>query len=86
MGEQFGTIMAETTAVGTQDEKVGLGKKSMSFFDAVVREMRKVSWPSREALQDATVITLAMCVLIALFTFGVDKIFEVIIRTLFRVL
>ena len=78
--------MADNTAVGTVEEKAGLGKNSISFFDAVVREMRKVSWPRRESLQDATIITLALCLLIALFTFGVDKIFETIIRTLFRVL
>jgi preprotein translocase subunit SecE len=77
--------MAETTAIAQPSEKQGLGSKGMSFFNDVAREMRKVSWPKRDELQDATVITLVLCVLLAFFTFGVDKIFEVIIRGLFNI-
>ena len=76
--------MAETTVVAQPGEKQGLGKKSFSFFTDVAREMRKVSWPKRNELQDATMITLVLCVVLALFTFGVDKIFETIIRGIFR--
>jgi preprotein translocase subunit SecE len=76
--------MAETTVIAQPGEKQGLGKKSFSFFNDVAREMRKVSWPKRAELQDATVITLVLCVVLALFTFGVDKIFETIIRGIFR--
>jgi len=76
--------MAETTAVIQPGEKQGLKAKSFTFFTDVAREMRKVSWPKREELQDATVITLVLCVLLAAFTFGVDKLFETIIRGLFR--
>ena len=76
--------MAETTIVAQPGEKQGLGKKSFSFFTDVAREMRKVSWPKRNELQDATMITLVLCVVLALFTFGVDKIFETIIRAIFK--
>ncbi|HWF44377.1 MAG TPA: preprotein translocase subunit SecE [Candidatus Kapabacteria bacterium] len=76
--------MAETTAVAQSASKEGVQKKSFTFFTDVAREMRKVSWPKREELQDATVITLVLCVLLALFTFGVDKIFETVIRSIFR--
>jgi preprotein translocase subunit SecE len=78
--------MAETTLVAQPGEKQGLRKKSFSFFTDVAREMRKVTWPKREELQDATVITLVLCVALALFTFGVDKIFETIIRGIFKLL
>jgi preprotein translocase subunit SecE len=77
--------MAETTALVPGSEKQGLSKKSFTFFNDVAREMRKVSWPKREVLQEATVITLALCVLLAAFTFGVDKIFETIIRGIYRI-
>jgi preprotein translocase subunit SecE len=73
--------MAETTAVQPSD---GLKQKSFSFFTDVAREMRKVSWPKREALQDATIITLVLCVILAVFTFAADKIFEVGTRGLFN--
>ncbi len=78
--------MAETTLVVQPGEKQGLRKKSFSFFTDVAREMRKVTWPKREELQDATVITLVLCVALALFTFGVDKIFETVIRGIFKLL
>ncbi len=78
--------MAETTVVTQPGEKEGLKSKSFSFFNDVAREMRKVSWPKRTELQDATVITLVMCVAMAVFTFGVDKIFETVIRGLYRIL
>ncbi|MDP4199835.1 MAG: preprotein translocase subunit SecE [Bacteroidota bacterium] len=76
--------MAETTAIAPGTQKPNLGKKSFSFFNDVAREMRKVSWPKRAELQDATVITLVLCVLLSIFTFGVDKIFETVIRTIFN--
>jgi preprotein translocase subunit SecE len=77
--------MAETTLAAQAGEKRGLFTKSFSFFNDVAREMRKVSWPKREELQDATVITLVLCVVMAVFTFGVDKIFETVIRGIFRI-
>ena len=76
--------MAETTTVAQATGKEGIQKKSFTFFNDVAREMRKVSWPKREQLQDATAITLILCVLLAIFTFGIDKIFETIIRSIFR--
>ena len=76
--------MAETTAVAQVDEK--RGSKMFTFFSDVAREMRKVSWPKRSELQDATIITLVLCLVMSLFTFGVDKIFETIIRGIFRLL
>lgn len=78
--------MADTTAITQDGVKQTLGKKSFSFFSDVAREMRKVSWPKRNELQDATVITLVLCVILSIFTFGVDKIFETIIRGIFRML
>ena len=77
--------MAETTAIAPGTPKQNLGKKSFTFFTDVAREMRKVSWPKRAELQDATVITLVLCVLLSIFTFGVDKIFETIIRAIFKI-
>ena len=78
-------IMAETTAIDQGTPKQNLGKKSFTFFNDVAREMRKVSWPKRAELQDATVITLVLCIIMSLFTFGVDKVFETIIRGIFKI-
>jgi preprotein translocase subunit SecE len=78
--------MADTTTLAPSGEKKGFTTKSFSFFNDVAREMRKVSWPKRNELQDATVITLVLCLVLSIFTFGVDKIFETIIRGIFRIL
>jgi preprotein translocase subunit SecE len=77
--------MAETTTIDQGAPKQNLGKKSFTFFNDVAREMRKVSWPKRAELQDATVITLVLCIIMSLFTFGVDKVFETIIRGIFKI-
>ncbi len=77
--------MAETTAAIQPGEKQGLKTKSFTFFSDVSREMRKVSWPKREELQDATVITLVLCLILAAFTFGIDKLFETVIRGIFNI-
>jgi len=37
-----------------------------------VKEMKKVTWPSRAELQESTVIVLVVCGVIASFVFGVD--------------
>jgi preprotein translocase SecE subunit len=77
--------MAETTTItGTQNASNGLKQKSFSFFTDVAREMRKVSWPKREELQDASVITLVLCVILAAFTFAADKVFEIGIRGVYN--
>ena len=72
----------QTTSV-SGDQK-NFKDKSLGFFSDVAREMKKVSWPSRAELQDATVITLALCLIMSGFVFGVDKIFETVLRFIFR--
>jgi len=73
--------MAETTVstrgASTVDApKEGFKERSVGFFSTVAKEMRKVTWPTREALQEATVITLVVCVVFSLIIWGIDKIFE----------
>jgi preprotein translocase subunit SecE len=46
--------------------------KIIFFFTDVVKEMKKVTWPRRDELQDSTVIVLVVCGVIAAFVFGVD--------------
>jgi preprotein translocase subunit SecE len=78
--------MAETAiqSPAIAGDKKGIKDKTIGFFNDVAREMRKVSWPKREELQDATVITLVVCLVLAAFVFGVDKIFETILRFIYR--
>ena len=80
--------MAETivtSQVGEVSEKRSLKHRIGGFFTNVSKEMKKVSWPTRAALQEATVVTIVLCILFSLFVFGVDKIFEVVLRLVYNI-
>jgi preprotein translocase subunit SecE len=62
-----------------------LKDKIVGFFLDVNKEMKKVTWPTREALIDATIVTLALCLMFSVFVFGVDKIFEVVLRLVYSI-
>lgn len=47
-------------------------EKLIAFFQDAVKEMEKVTWPTREELFESTRIVIAVCLLIAVFTWGVD--------------
>ncbi len=47
-------------------------EKIIGFFTDVTKEMKKVTWPRREELQESTLIVLIVCGVIALFVYGVD--------------
>ena len=47
-------------------------EKIINFFNDVVKEMKKVTWPTREELKESTTIVIVSCLLIALFTYLVD--------------
>jgi preprotein translocase subunit SecE len=81
--------MAETT-VSTRSTQVdapkeGFKDRSLGFFSTVAKEMKKVTWPTREALQEATIITLVVCVVFSLLIFGIDKIFETALGALYSI-
>lgn len=47
-------------------------EKLIAFFQDAVKEMEKVTWPTREELFESTRVVIAVCLLIAVFTWGVD--------------
>jgi preprotein translocase subunit SecE len=73
------------TLVSTQAvaEKRNLKDKTLGFFIDVNKEMKKVTWPTREQLIDSTIVTLGLCALFSVFVFGVDKVFEVVLRLVY---
>lgn len=50
-------------------------EKITAFFDGVTKEMKKVTWPTKDELKDSTTIVLASTVIISLFIFIVDAVF-----------
>jgi preprotein translocase subunit SecE len=47
-------------------------EKIKLFFEDVVREMKKVTWPTKEELAESTKIVIIVTIGIAVFTWVVD--------------
>lgn len=45
------------------------------FVRGVIAELRRVTWPTREEWMSATLMTIALVVVIGLFTFVLDQLF-----------
>ncbi|MCB0711711.1 MAG: preprotein translocase subunit SecE [Ignavibacteriae bacterium] len=63
-----------------------MSNKAAGFFKEVGNEMKKVSWPNKEQLQEATIVTLLVCAIITVFVFIIDRAFMFIVETLFNLL
>ncbi|MCB0750475.1 MAG: preprotein translocase subunit SecE [Ignavibacteriae bacterium] len=47
-------------------------EKIIDFFNGVVKEMKKVTWPTKVELKESTTIVIVVCLIIAVFTYVVD--------------
>jgi preprotein translocase subunit SecE len=57
-------------------------EKIIAFFTDVVKEMNKVTWPKKDDLRDSTVVVLVVCLLIAVFVWGVDTLISGLLRAI----
>ncbi len=57
-----------------------MANKLATFISDVGDEMKKVSWPNKEQLQESTLVTIFVVILFTVFTFVVDFIFRTIIQ------
>ncbi len=55
-------------------------EKIIAFFTDVVKEMQKVTWPKKNELYETTGIVIAMCLVIAVFIYGVDTIVSQLLK------
>ncbi len=47
-------------------------EKIVNFFTDVVKEMKKVTWPTQAELKESTVIVIITCLILAAFTYLID--------------
>jgi preprotein translocase subunit SecE len=47
-------------------------EKIIAFFNDVIKEMKKVTWPTQDELKESTFVVLATTILFAVFVFLVD--------------
>lgn len=59
----------------SKEKKVSF-KRPGKFFKEVKSELKKVVWPSRKQVVNNTLIVLALVILIGLFIFGLDTLFN----------
>lgn len=55
-----------------------------AYVEDVVKEMRKVSWPSRRELINNTLVTLAATVAISLFIYAADWVINRILEFIYQ--
>jgi len=58
--------------------------RSVTFLQEVWAELKKVHWPSRAETYAATVVVVAVVVIVALFLGGVDLIVAQLIQLILR--
>ncbi len=46
--------------------------KIKKFFNDVIKEMKKVTWPTKAELQESTVVVIVVSILFAFFTYIID--------------
>ena len=62
-------------------------KKITAYFkDAYNELVYKVSWPSLKELSSSTIIVMIASIIIALIVFGMDSLFEWIVKFLYGIL
>lgn len=57
-------------------------EKIIAFLTDTVKEMKKVTWPSKDELRESTIIVLAVCGIISAFVFGVDWVISALMKVI----
>ncbi len=58
-------------------------EKIINFVNDVVKEMKKVTWPTRDELKESTTIVIAVCIILAVFTYVIDMAISQLFKGIF---
>jgi preprotein translocase subunit SecE len=58
-------------------------EKIIGFFTDVVKEMKKVTWPTKEELKESTMIVIVVCIILAIFTYIIDMAITQVFKGIF---
>ena len=67
--------------VQNNDSRI-MKEKITEFINGVTKEMKKVTWPTKDELRDSTTIVLASTVILAIFVALVDTLLTQIMKLL----
>jgi preprotein translocase subunit SecE len=57
--------------------------KIIGFFEDVVKEMKKVTWPTQAELKESTVVVIVVCLILAAFTYVIDMAIQQVFKGIF---
>jgi len=57
--------------------------KIIGFFQDVVKEMKKVTWPTKQELLESTKVVIIVCIVLAVFTYVIDMIINQAFKGIF---
>lgn len=58
--------------------------KVNEFIEGVKKEMKKVSWPSKEELRDNTAVTVVFSIILSVFIFLVDQVYSTVLEFIYQ--
>lgn len=58
-------------------------EKIINFFQDVVKEMKKVTWPTKEELFESTKIVIVACLVLSVFTYVIDMLINQVLKGIF---
>jgi preprotein translocase subunit SecE len=68
---------------GTVTKAVVQQRRGSRFFNEVVVELRKVSWPTRNALMQSTGVVIVVVAIVSLYLWALDSIFDRLVGAIF---
>jgi len=57
--------------------------KIIKFFEDVVKEMKKVTWPTKPELMESTKVVIIVCLVLAVFTYVIDMLINQVLKGIF---
>jgi preprotein translocase subunit SecE len=57
--------------------------KIIGFFQDVVKEMKKVTWPTQAELKESTMVVIVVCLILAAFTYIIDMGVQLVFKGMF---
>lgn len=58
-------------------------EKIINLVNDVVKEMKKVTWPTKDELRESTTIVIVVCLILAAFTYVIDMSLTWILKGIF---
>jgi preprotein translocase subunit SecE len=58
-------------------------EKIINFFQDVVKEMKKVTWPTKDELFESTKIVIVACLILSAFTYVIDMLINQVLKGIF---